>query len=87
MWGWLTGRATGREVVMYTREACHLCDDAWAVLEAERARSGFRLSRVDVDSDPALAAQYGLEVPVVMVDGVVRFRGRVNAVLLRRALA
>jgi glutaredoxin len=71
---------------MYTRQGCHLCADAWAVLEAERARSGFTLTRVDVDTDPALAELYGLEVPVVTVDGEVRFRGRVNAVLLRRLL-
>src|SRR4051812_36209451 len=73
-------------VVVYTRQGCHLCDDAWALLEAERLRYGFQLTAVDVDTDPALAAQYGLEVPVVEVDGKVRFRGRVNPVLLRRLL-
>jgi len=73
------------EAVMYTREGCHLCDEAWAILEAEHGR--LRLSRMDVDTDPALAERYGLEVPVVVIDGVVRFRGRVNAVLLRRLLA
>lgn len=86
MSGWLWGGSEGREVVMYTREGCHLCEEAWAVLQAERAWFGFRLSRVDVDTDASLAESYGLEVPVVTVDGEVRFRGRVNAVLLRRLL-
>lgn len=71
---------------MYTRAGCHLCDEAWAVLESERAWFGFRLSQVDVDTDTSLADRYGLEVPVVTVDGEVRFRGRVNVVLLRRLL-
>jgi hypothetical protein len=44
------------------------------------------LTAVDVDNDPELAERYGLEVPVVRVNGEVRFRGRVNAVLLRRIL-
>jgi hypothetical protein len=41
---------------------------------------------VDVEGDPELAARYGDSVPVVTVNGKVRFRGRVNDVLLRRLL-
>jgi glutaredoxin len=87
MLGWLWGEsARGVEVVMYTRAGCHLCDEAWAVLEAERQRFGFSLRQVDVDTDTLLAERFGSEVPVVTVGGEVRFRGRVNAVLLRRSL-
>jgi glutaredoxin len=75
-----------QHVVMYTRLRCHLCDDAWALLEEAHARLSFALEKVDVDTDPALAARYGMEVPVVTIDGKVRFRGRVNAVLLHREL-
>src|SRR5947208_3588856 len=71
-------------VVMYTRAGCHLCDDAWTQLEMVRARYGFVLEKVDVDGDANLAARFGLEVPVVEVNGKVRFRGVVNAVLLQR---
>ncbi|MBY0233169.1 MAG: glutaredoxin family protein [Gemmataceae bacterium] len=85
MLGWLFG-ARAREVVLYTRQGCHLCHDALALLERERPAFGFALSVVDVDSDPALAERHGLEVPVVLVDGKPRLRGTVNAVLLRRAL-
>lgn len=81
---WLLGAR--REVVMYTRTGCCLCNEAWEVLQAERRRFGFDLREVDVDADPALAERYGNDVPVVTVDGQVRFRGRVNPALLRRAL-
>ena len=91
IWNWLTFWRRKRSqgvpdwrVVMYTRAGCHLCDDAWALLEAVRRRYGFALVKTDVDGDPELAARYGLEVPVVEVNGKVRFRGVVNAVLLRR---
>lgn len=73
-------------VVMFTRQGCHLCEDAWEVLQAARQRHGFRLSAADVDSDPEWQRAHGEHVPVVTVNGRVRFRGRVNAVLLDRLL-
>ena len=89
LWQWCRlrpGKRTHLHVVMYTRQGCHLCTDAWALLESERQRYGFALEAVDVDTDPELAARYGLEVPVVTVNGKVRFRGVVNRHLLRRLL-
>jgi glutaredoxin len=72
--------------LMYARRGCHLCDDAWAELEKAQRSYGFVLESQDVDDDPALAARFGDQVPVVLVDGKVRFRGGVNAVLLNRLL-
>jgi glutaredoxin len=72
--------------VMYTRRGCHLCEAAWQHLEREQRRYGFELTAVDVDSDPDLAARFGDQVPVVAINGRVRFRGAVNEVLLRRLL-
>jgi glutaredoxin len=74
-------------VTLYTRAGCSCCDKAKAVLERARKRHRFAIETIDVDGDPELAARYGLEVPVVAVDGRVRFRGVVNPVLLERLLA
>ena len=73
-------------VVLITRRDCHLCDDAWQLLEAYQKRYAFALEKIDVDSEPELVGKYGQCVPVVLVDGQMRFRGRVNEVLLRRLL-
>jgi glutaredoxin len=73
-------------IVMYTRAGCHLCDDAWHILQQFRARYGFQLEAQDVDATPELVALHGDWVPVVCVNGQVRFRGRVNPVLLQRLL-
>lgn len=73
-------------VTLYTRQGCHLCEDAHAVLEKSRQRHPFHLDIIDVDADPQLVAQYNECVPVVMIDGKVRFRGRVDLVLLERTL-
>jgi glutaredoxin len=70
------------KVVLYTRAACHLCDDARVLLESE----GLSPESFDIDADPALREKFDTCVPVVEIDGVVRFRGRVEPVLLRRLL-
>ena len=69
-------------VVLYTRQGCHLCDKARQVLE----HHGFTPLCVDIDTQPDLRAQFGECVPVVEIDGQIRFRGSVEPVLLRRLL-
>jgi glutaredoxin len=73
-------------LVMYTRRGCHLCEAAWRTLEGAQRRHGFALEAVDVDTSPNLVADYGNCVPVVTVNGRLRFRGAVNRVLLQRIL-
>jgi hypothetical protein len=74
------------QVTMLTRQGCHLCDQAWQILEKAKQRWGFTLLAEDVDRDADLAARFGPCVPVVMLNGKVRFRGDVNPVLLERLL-
>jgi glutaredoxin len=74
------------DIVMYTRQGCHLCEQAWKQLEQARRHYSFALRQVDIDSDAQLVSEYGECVPVVVINGRVRFRGVVNRVLLRRLL-
>jgi glutaredoxin len=74
-----------RRVIVYTRQGCHLCADALAVLERYAAQLP-AIETIDVDSDPKLVELHGENVPVIEIDGRVRFRHRVNEVLLRRML-
>ncbi len=71
-----------REVILYTRPGCHLCDDAHEVL----VRNGLEPRSVNIDQDAGLRERYGECVPVVSIDGKVRFRGRVDERLLRRLI-
>lgn len=73
---------TATTVILYTRRGCHLCDDAKSLL----VQSGLSPQEVDVDGDHELRAQFGHWVPVVVIDGRIRFRGRVEPLLLRRLL-
>jgi glutaredoxin len=72
---------------IYTRAQCCCCHKAIDLLEEYRKRHGFSIETVDIDADPDLVARYNTEVPVVAVNGKVRFRGVVNPALLERLLA
>lgn len=85
-WPWAEAKVPDREVILYTRAGCHLCETAHAALERARERFGFTLREVDIAGDAALEAAYGELIPVVTVDGQVRFRGCINEVLLTRLL-
>lgn len=52
---------------LYRRQGCHLCDAAETLLADESLAQGFRLdlTRIDIDSDPALLARFLVEIPVV----------------------
>ena len=69
-------------VTVYSRAGCHLCDEAVDLLR----QYGLTPEIIDIDADPKLVARYTNCVPVVVIDGRERFRGRINEVLLRRLL-
>ena len=71
------------DVVLYTREGCHLCEDALQLLQKYRLQP--KIVDIDREGGP-VRERYDACVPVVMVDGKERFRGRINEVLLRRLL-
>ncbi|MDP9296147.1 MAG: glutaredoxin family protein [Actinomycetota bacterium] len=75
-----------KRVLMYTREGCGLCDEARRVLLAERRRTPFELEEIDVEGDDRLELEYGLRIPVVLVDGEELFELSVDPSALARAL-
>lgn len=57
-----------------SRKGCCLCEDAEAVARKAAAGGLCRLEVVDVDEQLELAARYGADVPVVLVEGVERMK-------------
>ncbi len=76
-----------KQVVLYTRERCCLCDTALGVIEAVRAVTPFSLAIIDIDEDPALVARYGDKVPVIEVDGRMHAKYRLDADAFARCIA
>jgi predicted thioredoxin/glutaredoxin len=69
------------------RQDCDLCDEMVTELEALGSRIPLPpISIVDVDADPELARRYGLNVPVLLLDGTVVCRHRLDADELQRLL-
>jgi glutaredoxin len=67
-----------REVVLYTRSGCCLCDDAKEALRLARAQVQFTVREVDIDSDPALYEAHRFDIPVIEIDGRRAFKHRVT---------
>jgi glutaredoxin len=74
-------------LVVLSREGCGLCHDMLQELaELERNQSIPQVQVVDVDSDPELARQYGLKVPVLLLDGSVICHYTLNSKELLRLI-
>jgi hypothetical protein len=73
-------------VLLYGRPRCHLCDEARTVILGVLVDVPFDLEEIDIDEDDELVREYGIRIPVVMVDGVERFEYRVDPDELRRVL-
>jgi glutaredoxin len=65
--------------MFYTRRGCHLCEEAKREIESAGARDRYTFEEIDVDTDAALAARYGLEIPVVRINGTTVFKYRLTA--------
>jgi glutaredoxin len=73
-----------RRLTLYSKPGCHLCDDMKQVIDAVAARVPLALDVVDISTDRELMARYGLEIPVLLVDGRKAAKYRVTAVELER---
>jgi predicted thioredoxin/glutaredoxin len=75
------------QLTVVHRRDCDLCDEMVAALEALNGKIRLPpLSIVDVDGDPDLVRRYGLNVPVLLLDGTVVCKHRLDAEELIRLL-
>ena len=72
-------------VVVYAKEDCGLCYDVFNLLDRYEEYLP-EIDVVEIDTYPALEEEFGDCVPVVEIDGKVRFRGRINESLFRRMI-
>jgi len=74
-------------LTLYSRIDCPLCEEMREVVDLVAREVPLSLDVVDVDSDAALVAAYGDEVPVLCVGGRKAFAVRVEPAALRARLA
>ncbi len=75
------------DLTLYSREGCHLCEEAQAALRPLLDEFGAKLRVVDIDRDPVLRERYNLDVPVLFLAGRLLAKHRVDPRELRRQLA
>jgi glutaredoxin len=74
-----------QRLVFYTRRNCPLCVSAKKLLHSYSEYFP-PLEEIDIDQSPQLTEQFSNCVPVVEIDGKIRFRGKINEVLLQRLI-
>ena len=71
---------------MYSRPGCGLCDEAREVILAERARTAFDFKEVDISGLDVLEIEYGIRIPVVLVDRQELSEVRLDPTVFARAV-
>lgn len=66
------------QVKLYTRPGCHLCEEAKLEMRAAACGDLYELEEVNIDTDPELRRRYGLDIPVVTINGAHAFKHRLT---------
>ncbi len=75
-----------RDVTLYTRQGCHLCEEAKAQMAPLVREFGAKLREVDINRDPVLRERYTNDVPVVFLGARKVAKHRINLAQFRRQL-
>jgi hypothetical protein len=56
---------------LYSKPGCHLCDEMKVVVRRvmDSSRAPIALEEIDITTDADLESRYGIEIPVLLVDG------------------
>jgi glutaredoxin len=75
-----------RDVTIYSRPGCHLCEEAKAQIAPLLEEFGARLTEINIDEDSQLRARYDCVVPVIFLGARMAAKHRVDVVQFRRQL-
>ena len=75
-------------LTLYSRPGCHLCDEMKAAVErvTRAADAPIAIEEIDISTDPDLETRFGLEIPVLLIDGRKAAKFRVTEGELTRLL-
>jgi glutaredoxin len=75
-----------RDVTIYTRPGCHLCEEAKAQIAPLMKEFGARLTEINIEEDPELRARYDYDVPVIFLGARKAAKNRVDPAQFHRQL-
>jgi hypothetical protein len=76
-----------REVTLYTRPGCHLCEEAKTAVAPLLREFGAVLREVNILNDAVLEGRYGWDIPVIFIGARKAAKHRVDMEQFRRQLA
>jgi glutaredoxin len=75
-----------REVTLYTRTGCHLCEEAKEAMAPLLREFGASLREVNIEQDAVLEERYGWDIPVIFIGARKAAKHRVDVEQFRRQL-
>ena len=78
--------ARPREVTLYTRPGCHLCEEAKTAVAPLLEEFGAVLREVNIEDDAVLEGRYGRDIPVIFIGARKAAKHRVDLEQFRRQL-
>ena len=75
-----------RNITLYTRPGCHLCDEAKSAIAPLLREFGAVLDEVNIDADSVLKERYGWDIPVIFIGQKKAAKHRVDVEQFRRQL-
>lgn len=75
-----------RQIRLYTRPGCHLCEDAAEMLAQFAARVPLQIAEVNILEDANLFERYKHSIPVVAIEGGPTLTAPIREADLLRAL-
>jgi glutaredoxin len=75
-----------REVTLYTRPGCHLCEEAKSAIAPLLREFGAMLREVNIENDAVLQERYGWDIPVIFIGARKVAKHRVDMEQFRRQL-
>jgi glutaredoxin len=76
-----------RDITLYSRPGCHLCEEAKAAIAPLLREFGAALREVNIDEDAILKERYGWDIPVIFIGAHKAAKHRVDLAQFRRQLA
>jgi glutaredoxin len=75
-----------REVTLYTRPGCHLCEEAKTAVAPLLREFRAVLREVNIENDAVLEQRYGWDIPVIFIGARKSAKHRVDVEQFRRQL-
>ena len=75
-----------RDVTLYSRPGCHLCEEAKAAIAPLVREFGVVLREVNIDEDAILKERYGWDIPVIFIGAHKAAKHRIDVAQFRRQL-